>query len=59
MNLQQRKKLIRTVAEKFVQRGHFDSIEWKIEREGREFSTGFVSRNEDFQKEKKTCEQYL
>ena len=51
MNLQQRKELIRTVAEKFVQQDHFDSIEWKIEREGKDFSTGFVSRNEDFQRE--------
>ena len=51
MNLQQRKELIRTVAEKFVQQDHFDSIEWIIEREGKDFSAGFVSRNEDFQRE--------
>jgi len=51
MNSKQRKELIRTVAEKFVQRDHFDSIEWKIQREGKDFSAGFVSRNEDFQRE--------
>ena len=51
MNSQQRKELIRTVAEKFVQGDNFDSIEWKIEKGGRDFSAGFVSRNKDFQRE--------